>query len=90
MLRFAPALDQIEHGLGLHQVHLPVQDRPAGELTGLRQASARGDARVQDHPGHKPAAMARDFDHVLACVTLRPREGGYKRPVQEVSALPFR
>ena len=89
VLHLTPSFDQIEHGLGLYQVHLPVQDRPPGELTRLRQASTHREARLQNQPGHQPTAVARDLDHVLAGITVRPREGGHERPVQEISALSF-
>ena len=63
--------NQINHGLGLGEVHFAVQKCALGELAGPRGARTRLQARFQDLRGNQCATMATDLDQIFTRVTGR-------------------
>ena len=59
-------VDQVGDGLGLSEVHAPIEKCTGGELAGFRRSSPRGQQGLQDPTGHQDAAMAGDLHRVFA------------------------
>ena len=62
------SVDEIRHGLGLGQVHAPVEEGPPGELSGACLPGAGGEEGVQPRSQHRGGAVALQLDRVLAGV----------------------
>ena len=69
-------VDEIAHGLRLHQVELAVQHRAAGELARRGGTRARGMERGEQPRGREQAAVAGELDEVVAGVAVRPGKDG--------------
>jgi hypothetical protein len=67
-------MDEVEDGLGLGQIHLVVQKGAFGEFAGLGLARAGGKEGVEDALGGLRAAVALDFDGILAGIGVRRAE----------------
>ncbi len=66
--------DGLGYGLSLGQVELAIEKGPPGEFPGLGEPRAHGQETVQDRLQNGRAAVAVDFDHVLAGVGGRALE----------------
>ena len=64
--QFRARMDQVGHGLGLGEVDAPVEKGAAGEFARLGQPRAARQHRIQHQLRRQNAAVAGDFDHVLA------------------------
>ena len=63
--------DQIDHRLGLRQIHLAVQESALGKFAGARGARSRAQASLQDARRHENTTVATDLDQIFAGVTVR-------------------
>ena len=80
---FGTGLDEVEDGLGLGQVDLSIQKGALGEFAGVGLARAGGEEGVEDAPGGLRAAVALDFDRILAGVGMRRAEHEPERVVED-------
>ena len=83
-------IDEIPHGLGLHQIHPPAQIRAERELAGLGQPRARAIAAATIARSSDRAAVRADLDDVLAGVGMRRGEEGDDRLVDRALAAASR
>ena len=80
-------VDQVDHGLGLRQVELPVQKGAFGEFAGQRLPRARGQQRLQPGCQHGGRAVALQLHGVLTGVAVR-RAGVDGECLVDHAALP--
>ena len=59
-------MDQIGHGFGLRQIHLPVQKSSLGKFAGGGHTRTRLQHSVQNEPARKIAPMARTLHDIFA------------------------
>ena len=60
--------NKVHDGLGLGEVHLPIEEGAPGEFAGLGGSCAAGEEEIEDAAGDEDAAVALDLDDVLAGV----------------------
>ena len=89
----APRADELHHRLCLGQVHLPVEEGPAGELPRLGRGGPGGQHLLEQTPGEVQPPVAGELHHVLPGVAFGGGEyqghhvvqlfpGGGVRPAQ--------
>ena len=64
-------MDEISNGLGLGEVHFPIEEGPLGEFAGFRRTCTTGEETIQNTLGDEHAAVAVELDDVLARVAGR-------------------
>src|ERR1039457_221525 len=69
-------MNDVRHGLGLREVYAPVQKSAARKLARLRQPRAAGEHGIQNHFRRQDAAVAGDFNNVLARERARGAHDG--------------
>src|SRR6266581_9778471 len=61
--------NQIDHGLGLGEVHFSVQERALSEFTGPRRSRPCPQAGFQNFRGNERATVTTDLDQIFTGVT---------------------
>ena len=73
-LEGSDGIDEIRHGLGLHEVHAPVQEGAQRELARLGKPRAGVDGGAHDAAHQRQAAVGADLDDILGGVGMRSRK----------------
>jgi hypothetical protein len=63
--------DKIHDGLGLGQIHFPIQKRPLSEFPWICHSSPGRQEQIQHPPSHQNSTMATDLHHILSGITVR-------------------
>ena len=63
--------DQIDHRLGLGEIHFPVEKCALGEFAGTRCCGPRTQTCFENFRGNEGAAVTTDLHHIFAGVTSR-------------------
>ena len=72
---FGAGMDEVKDGFGLGEVKLAEEEGAFGKFAGVGLAGSAMEGGLQDAPGGEVAAMAVDFDGILAGVGMgRPEE----------------
>jgi len=69
-------VDEIANGFGLGEIDAAVEEGAHGELSGLGQAGAGGDAELDNVPEHDGRAVCGDLDDVVSGVGMGLGEVG--------------
>ena len=80
---FTPCVDQVHHGLGLAQIHPPIEKRPLGEFPGLRHPAPARQKILEDLLGDVGIPVTRNFQDILPSVGVGPGEKREERVVQQ-------
>lgn len=79
-------VDQVGDGLGLGEIHPPVEQGSPGELAGSGGAAAgMGRQHGEDAAAHREPSVQVKLGHVFAAVGSRAGEEGHERPVEHRS-----
>src|SRR5882724_2549495 len=79
--------DQIDHRLGLSEIHFAVEKGALGELARTCRAGTSAQARFKDLCRNQRSSVATDFDQILSSVTARRAVDGKHYAIDQ---SPFR